>query len=242
MPKDTSAHALAVIDKPKRPQIFFGDDGQKCGHLFAAVIEQAFRELFIPQSSHDGDREYSRYESIRLLTADYGEWAAHRNWLCTCANIDGDALANNVRQMLLGNQPIALNLGQRREDEAGLLSFKRHQIDHTRAVYADMLAQASARRSKTPRAKLPRIVEPAQPAVVIEISPDPFAPPPEVILPDDELPTTAAEARRIGSKFYLTGKPCKHGHVAKRRASTSSCLECDRIAQEAYAAKVRASK
>ena len=119
MPKDTSAHALAVIDKPKRPQIFFGDDGQKCGHLFAAVIEQAFRELFIPQSSHDGDREYSRYESIRLLTADYGEWAAHRNWLCTCANIDGDALANNVRQMLLGNQPIALNLGQRREDEAG---------------------------------------------------------------------------------------------------------------------------
>ncbi|MEM9897751.1 MAG: hypothetical protein AAF742_00050 [Pseudomonadota bacterium] len=242
MPKDTSAHVPVVIDAPKHPQIFFGDDGQKCGHLFAAVIEQAFRELFIPQSGHDGDKEYSRHESIRFFTADHGEWAAHRNWLCTCANINGDALAHAVREMLLGNQPIALNIGQRRDDEVGLLSFKQHQIDQARAVYADMLRQESARRSKTPPAKLPRIVEPAQPAVVIKISPDPFAPPPEVILPDDELPLTAAEARRIGSKFYLTGKPCKHGHVAKRRASTSSCMECEDLSQKAYAAKVRASK
>lgn len=34
------------------------------------------------------------------------------------------------------------------------------------------------------------------------------------------------EARQQGLKHYFTGKPCKHGHVAKRFVSVMSCVEC----------------
>src|SRR5690554_5382565 len=40
------------------------------------------------------------------------------------------------------------------------------------------------------------------------------------------LPSTPAEARRIGAKRYFTGKPCKHGHVAERFTSDQSCCAC----------------
>ena len=36
-------------------------------------------------------------------------------------------------------------------------------------------------------------------------------------------------ARRAGSPYYFTGKPCKHGHVSKRRVSNCGCAECIRI-------------
>ncbi len=38
-----------------------------------------------------------------------------------------------------------------------------------------------------------------------------------------DVPTGVAEARRIGSKFYFTGKPCKHGNVDLRLASAGIC-------------------
>jgi 5-methylcytosine-specific restriction endonuclease McrA len=31
-----------------------------------------------------------------------------------------------------------------------------------------------------------------------------------------------------GLKRYFTGKPCKHGHVSERYASTGGCVECSR--------------
>lgn len=34
------------------------------------------------------------------------------------------------------------------------------------------------------------------------------------------------EAKSMGLKFYLTGKPCKRGHVSKRRCDSGACLEC----------------
>lgn len=34
------------------------------------------------------------------------------------------------------------------------------------------------------------------------------------------------EARDLGAKHYFTGKPCKHGHVAKRYANSRICFEC----------------
>lgn len=34
------------------------------------------------------------------------------------------------------------------------------------------------------------------------------------------------EARRLGETFYFTGKPCKHGHIARRYASSGRCLTC----------------
>ncbi|MBZ9888092.1 hypothetical protein LB559_09085 [Mesorhizobium sp. BR1-1-3] len=43
---------------------------------------------------------------------------------------------------------------------------------------------------------------------------------------DNELPRTRAEAKAIGSKWYFTGKPCKHGHVSMRYTSGGRCVEC----------------
>lgn len=39
-----------------------------------------------------------------------------------------------------------------------------------------------------------------------------------------------AEAKAFGLKFYNTGKPCKHGHLSDRYASTAICVECVKIA------------
>lgn len=43
---------------------------------------------------------------------------------------------------------------------------------------------------------------------------------------DSKLPVTAAAARASGAVFYFTGTPCKHGHVSKRYARSSICVEC----------------
>lgn len=34
------------------------------------------------------------------------------------------------------------------------------------------------------------------------------------------------EAAAAGLPRYFTGRPCKHGHIAERRTSTSECMEC----------------
>lgn len=47
-------------------------------------------------------------------------------------------------------------------------------------------------------------------------------------------PTTRGEAKRTGAKYYFTGLPCKHGHVALRKTK-GVCLECERIAWGAQA-------
>lgn len=39
---------------------------------------------------------------------------------------------------------------------------------------------------------------------------------------------TRAEARAQGLAHYFTGKPCKHGHVEKRRTKDGQCLKCER--------------
>lgn len=43
------------------------------------------------------------------------------------------------------------------------------------------------------------------------------------------LPTTRAEAKRVGSKLYFTGVPCKHGHLAPHRTNGAWCVTCDRL-------------
>lgn len=43
-----------------------------------------------------------------------------------------------------------------------------------------------------------------------------------------ELPTSAAAARAAGSTHYMTGKPCKRGHVAKRSTVDRQCRACHR--------------
>jgi 5-methylcytosine-specific restriction endonuclease McrA len=39
------------------------------------------------------------------------------------------------------------------------------------------------------------------------------------------LPSTREEAKKTGSKYYFTGQPCKHGHIAPRKTK-GACLDC----------------
>jgi hypothetical protein len=41
-------------------------------------------------------------------------------------------------------------------------------------------------------------------------------------------PSTRKEAKAIGAKYYFTGEPCKHGHIALRKAK-GTCLDCLKI-------------
>ena len=40
------------------------------------------------------------------------------------------------------------------------------------------------------------------------------------------LPSSRANAKRVGSVHYFTGKPCKNGHIAKRQTINGSCASC----------------
>jgi 5-methylcytosine-specific restriction endonuclease McrA len=42
------------------------------------------------------------------------------------------------------------------------------------------------------------------------------------------LPKTRAEAKAAGTKYYFTGEPCKHGHVAPRKTK-GACVECLKV-------------
>jgi hypothetical protein len=44
----------------------------------------------------------------------------------------------------------------------------------------------------------------------------------------DTIPTTRAEAKKTGSKYYFTGQPCKHGHIAARKTK-GACIECLKV-------------
>lgn len=41
-----------------------------------------------------------------------------------------------------------------------------------------------------------------------------------------KYPSTHTEARRQGVTYYFTGKPCKHGHICERFASSKACKQC----------------
>lgn len=43
------------------------------------------------------------------------------------------------------------------------------------------------------------------------------------------LPNTVKQAREVKSKFYFTGKACKHGHIDKRITSNKTCYSCDKL-------------
>lgn len=52
------------------------------------------------------------------------------------------------------------------------------------------------------------------------------------------LPKTRAEAKARGTKYYFTGEPCKHGHIAPRKTK-GACIECLKLEWQ-QAADVRA--
>jgi hypothetical protein len=39
------------------------------------------------------------------------------------------------------------------------------------------------------------------------------------------MPKTRGEAKATGAKYYFTGEPCKHGHIAPRKTK-GVCVEC----------------
>jgi len=43
-----------------------------------------------------------------------------------------------------------------------------------------------------------------------------------------DYPTTREEAKKTGSKYYFTGQPCKHGHIALRKTK-GHCVECLKV-------------
>ena len=45
------------------------------------------------------------------------------------------------------------------------------------------------------------------------------------------LPKTRAEAKATGAKYYFTGEPCKHGHVAPRKTK-GACVDCLKVEWE----------
>lgn len=46
-----------------------------------------------------------------------------------------------------------------------------------------------------------------------------------------QLPKTRAEAMASGAKYYFTGEPCKHGHVAPRKTK-GACIDCLKVEWE----------
>jgi len=42
------------------------------------------------------------------------------------------------------------------------------------------------------------------------------------------LPKTRKEAQDAGAKYYFTGEPCKHGHIAPRKTK-GACVECLKV-------------
>lgn len=58
------------------------------------------------------------------------------------------------------------------------------------------------------------------------------------------MPSKRADALRLATEEYFTGKPCPYGHVANRRTSDSSCVECYRAyyQQNREALKARSAR
>jgi hypothetical protein len=51
-----------------------------------------------------------------------------------------------------------------------------------------------------------------------------------------QLPKTRKEAQELGVKYYFTGEPCKHGHIAPRKTK-GSCVECLKVEWQEAAEK-----
>jgi hypothetical protein len=47
----------------------------------------------------------------------------------------------------------------------------------------------------------------------------------------DKYPKTRKEAKDTKAKYYFTGEPCKHGHIALRKTK-GSCLDCLKLEWE----------
>lgn len=51
--------------------------------------------------------------------------------------------------------------------------------------------------------------------------------------------TSRKRALQAVEPFYQTGKPCKHGHIAKRLTISGGCYECITIASKTQMAQTK---
>jgi hypothetical protein len=55
--------------------------------------------------------------------------------------------------------------------------------------------------------------------------------------PASAIRAIRAEAKATGKITYSTGRPCRRGHTADRFTSSGTCIECSRLASDAYAVR-----
>jgi 5-methylcytosine-specific restriction endonuclease McrA len=48
----------------------------------------------------------------------------------------------------------------------------------------------------------------------------------DIMLAEQAAIVTRKQAKASGLKYYFTGKPCKHGHIAKRNTIDGGCYDC----------------
>ncbi len=53
----------------------------------------------------------------------------------------------------------------------------------------------------------------------------------------DNLPKTRSEAKKQGSIYYFTGKPCKYGHLSPKLTTSWQCVECRTLARNSSKGK-----
>ena len=53
---------------------------------------------------------------------------------------------------------------------------------------------------------------------------------------------TRKDAIAQGLRYYFTGKPCKHGHIAERTTAKSDCVTCEKLRKDIWYANNKAHK
>lgn len=114
--------------------------------LVAAIISQAFTDIFLPDCDDAN-------ASLHFLTAGYGPSARWRNQLCSYLDLDGDQLAARVRSILDGDA-----------DPPGYdTRFSKH-LHTARERWASVQRAQTATATTT---RLPRIRPPSLPAPTV---------------------------------------------------------------------------
>ena len=78
--------------------------------LITAIITQAYRDLFVPVGEGgvpSVEVMRGRDQALAFLTNHKGQYAQHRNYLCSLIGWDGNVLAESVRMMLDGARTFA---------------------------------------------------------------------------------------------------------------------------------------
>jgi len=78
--------------------------------LITAIITQAYRDLFVPINEGGAPSVEvlrGRDQALAFLTNHKGQYAQHRNYLCSLIGWDGNVLAERIRMMLDGERPFA---------------------------------------------------------------------------------------------------------------------------------------